>query len=498
LAALLVTLFTSSGWFGCSGGGSSGSTLPSLPWGRFRADIFGSGLSLGDVSVNPGGLRFSVSLPGGATRSSPVVALDDTIFVGTGAGLLALSPDGTEARLFEGYTSPDCVPCTPPAQGCTAVGPISSTPAVTADGDVVVQTEDGRILHLREDGSELTCSWVSPGTGEVSGIADRSSPLLLTDANDGSLSTVFVGTATGHLLSLNGDGSERWRALPSAGSHAPITASPVVSIAGAVYITTDDGFLHAYSTMGTRRWRLPVGSSAQDGYFLPSPGVNVAVYSVSPEGLLVAANPDGTLKWAFQLDASIAGSPAFVNQVVGFEPTATPTVESTPDMTPQQSPTPTPTPETAVDIVVYVVDEVGTLYGVRDSTGRLEGSVATGASGVDTSPAISPQSIATTSTHPFVIFGAADGFVYATTLFGDQPCTDCEDRQWEAAPGRGGRISVGAAVLSSPAIARDGTIYVTTEEGVLRAIGSPASGADHTATPTPTPTPTPTATPIPT
>jgi hypothetical protein len=141
------------------------------------------------------------------------------------------------------------------------------------------------------------------------------------------------------------------------------------------------------------------------------------------------------------------------------------------------------------------VDEEGTLYGVRDSTGHVEGKVVTGARGINTSPAIAPYAASsTTTTTPFLVFGGADGFVYATTLDGEQPCADCEDVQWESLGAAGARLSVGAPVMCSPVIADDGTIYVTTAEGRLLAIGAPTTPIAVTQTPSPTPTATPTPT----
>jgi outer membrane protein assembly factor BamB len=481
---------------GCSGGGGgSSSTVPTLPWDRFRANTSGSGVSNGDISTNPGGVLFSVSLPGGATISSPVIGSDDTIYLGTGDGLLAVSSDGAESRLFAGYTTGTCTRCTPPTETCQLVGPISSTPAVTLNGDLVAHTEAGRILALHDDGSELTCLWISEGTGEDDVAGAQSSPLIIVDPTDGSLSAIYVGTATGHLLALNGDGSEKWRVVPSGVAGTPITASPAISSSGILYITTSDGFLNTFSPTGQRRWRFAAVQPSDVTALYPSPAVSVAAYAVSPNGGLTAVNPDGTLSWRFELGAPIPGSAAFMSQSVEIEPTVTPTPASTPLETPAASPTPTYTPETTIDTIVYVVDVDGALYGIRDSTGRLAGKVLTGAAGVSTSPAVAAQVATTTeSSFPFVVFGAADGFLYATTLSGEQPCADCDEVRWESIAGAGARLPVGAPVMSSPVIGDDGTIYITTAAGRLLAIGATPNVVVRTHTPTPTPTATPTPT----
>jgi outer membrane protein assembly factor BamB len=207
--------------------------------------------------------------------------------------------------------------------------------------------------------------------------------------------------------------------------------------------------------------------------------------------MVIAVSPDGTLKWRHQLDGTVKGSPAFIPQYVGTEPTATPTSESTPNATPEvtNTPTPTETPLSTIEVVVYVVDEEGTVYGIRESTGLLEAKIALHVTGVSTSPVVNTQAVELTGVNPFVVFGSEDGYVYVTALDGGRPCTNSGENQWEVLEGGGARVSVGSAVRSSPAIGLDGTIYVTTADGQLHAIG-PAPDATVAACITFTPTPT--------
>ena len=489
---------------GCSsGGGSSPIVLRTLDWARFRRDVLNSGQGTGNLSNNPGTIQFSVALPGGVTSSTPTMGDNETIYVGCAAGLVALDSDGENLRLFEGYMPGDWQSCSPPSEGCQAVGAINSSPALTSAGDIVVQAEDGRVLALHDDGEELTCEWVfEPAETRPSGTG-QSSPLVITDIDTGTddeaLVSVYVGTDTGHILALNGDGSEKWRVAPSGSPGEPITASLALSPGGTMYITTAEGNLHALGLNGNRHWRFALGTAWSGGGLLPSPSIDVSIYAVGPEGLITAVNPDGTLKWRHQVDDVVHGSPAFFPQYVGIEATVTPAPESTPEdpTAPTSTPTPTATPVSVTDLVVYVVDDKGTVYGIRSSTGRSEGHIALNVAGVTTSPAVNSQTTGLTAVNPFVVFGGDDGYIYVTTLDGERPCTNSGDNHWEDLEGGGARAPVIAAVRSSPIIGGDGTIYVTTVDGYLHAIGPPPDGtvACTTWTPTPTSTPTPTETP---
>jgi outer membrane protein assembly factor BamB len=189
-----------------------------------------------------------------------------------------------------------------------------------------------------------------------------------------------------------------------------------------------------------------------------------------------------------------------MTQYVGTWSTPSPTPEPTTSETQEatNTPTPTETPIPDVDLVVYVVDEQGTVYGIRNSTGSLEGKIALNATGVRTSPLVNVQTLDFITDHPFVVFGADDGYVYIAALDGTTPCTNGVDNAWEGLEGGGARVSVGASVRSSPAVAADGTIYVTTADGLLHAIGPEEDAIDACETWTPTPTSTPTATETPT
>jgi len=186
---------------------------------------------------------------------------------------------------------------------------------------------------------------------------------------------------------------------------------------------------------------------------------------------MTAVNPDGTVKWRYRgqtPDAPakpILGSPAYVLQTVIEDDVIDGGTTN------------------VIDTIVYVVDDSGTVYGVRDTTGELfvfrdsddnaikkPALLRLMANGVSTSPVLSSD--------VYIVFASDDGYVYAVQVNTDvtetRPCWDCSDAQWETLqPDGGGRVKVSSSpIRSSPIIDDDGTIYVTADDGVLYAIGT--------------------------
>lgn len=584
LAALLL--------MACSGGGgSASSSAPSIPWSRFRRDQFNSGQGLGGVATNAGILRAFCRLTdngAGGTEdaravdtspSTPAIAIDGTIYVGTPNGLVALhaseesegdtdscgpapgAPAGTSdtrplalAWRFAGYrplsctptpedpscaASTSCEPCTPaPADPtCLEVGSISASPTLTTGRDIVVGSDRGRLFALHDTGHAPTCLWQ-----RVVASAIESSAAVYTDTSDNAITSILLGTGDGYVLALNGDGTHKWRFPSMAPFAAPITASPAMGTDATLYIPAPDGFLYAVDPAGRQKWRVPVGSWQEDDELLPSAGFGLAVFVVGATegisgGTVFAINPDASLKWRFETLGVVLGSPALARPTVldaaQFTPTrtptatptltagtATPTHSFTSTHTPAQSPTisatptstPTPTTRVISEPVVYVVDEEGILYGIRGTTGALEGQVDLGAYRVRLSPAISSDF--------FAVVADEEGFLYARRIDGRSPCTPaqcsiaktecrtagdcvaqqcsggtcslshatctddsgCETQTCDIAPECGtdirwtdGRLAVGAVVRSSPIIDQGGLIYVTAADGYLRVFGPPAT-----------------------
>lgn len=474
----------------CSDGDSGPpNTVPVQPWGFFRHDASNSGAgntlgqNRGRVTLLAGGL-------GELTHSTPTVDSNSNVFLGTADGVISLDRNGeirwvaSVCALENGATVP--------------IGPVSSSPTVQAGGNIIFGADGdgsapGGVFYLKEQRNMVECQWIFPRSGAPAPGGVRSSPQVQIDPLDRSLLGVFIGADSGALLAINGIGTLRWTYPPGPASGGPITSTPAVSNTGATYITTPQGLLVGVDAAGRPLqgggWpAIPIGT-APEAPFLPSPVVSASVYAIGAGGTLLAVNPSGSIKWQYAPLAPVRGSPAVITQSVDAGS------------------------ETVFDSVVYIVDEAGTLYGVRDATGQIasiqrcsndvdrscrtdscgpgEGTCVqnrcsisdvtctpdsclsgnhgmceilepsgilpiTGGAAVDTSPVISADL--------FAAVGTVDGRVCARALDDTVPGDDDDPSN----PWLAGCLELGDGlpVLSSPAIGAHNRLYVTTATGL--------------------------------
>jgi outer membrane protein assembly factor BamB len=546
--ALLSLMLTGAA---CSGGGGGDDAEP-LSWGRLRSGVTNAAFAGGSLAENQGvtttvlelgegkqhtgidGLPVTV---GGLTGSTPVIGVDDRIYLGTTAGLLVIAKDTMAVRLFDECTF----------QGETVpVGSVSGTAAININNDVVFGDDNGRVFAFNDDGTLFECLWVFPAPRQTpipGGVV--SSPLILSDALDGSLTTVFLGIGSGHLQAINNFGTGQWR-FPTGGESFPGPLTSSVSLDGvSLHVTAPDGYLYSLDRAGRLQHQALISLPTETS-LLASPTSGTSTYAVGrggrcgdstvgclasnecsmaacgalgDVGVLTALNPLDEVRWRFAADAPIAGSIAFAIQAVDepVPPVNTPTPSTTPPPFDPSTPTPTPTRLLVVlEGIVYVVDTDGTVYGVKDESGQLLEVRATATSTptflpdqdtptpgpTPTPPDIAPKAARADLADPivvtvspvlssdlFVVFGTTGGELYAVRLDFDRtiPCEDCEvaEREWLPVDlvddnEGGGKVPLraGEPAVSSPIIDRDGTIYittgdVTTGEGTLHSVGSP-------------------------
>jgi len=414
LAALLAA---------CSGGGGSGNnpTIPSVPWGSFRHDTLNSAVA-GLIDHNDGEATLLMDLRGKATLATPAVDRNGDLVIGTSDGIIAFDgnphcsnnqgqgcrgdsclPDGGTCVcgsdgacscsgsgqpcnqddcgnqgtctgvvmwVFSEFNPNDCrkscpsPPCV--AEGTKPVGPVTASPTVTA-GDTIVfgtdprGTEPGRIFAIKPQGDQAECLWVFPRDATPPGFGVKSSAATLVYNLDLTLTTAVVGADDGVVRAFNFDGSVRWT-VPIGGVGNPITSSPAIDATNNTYVTTADGFVSAIDFNGGLSWRFPTGiapaaqlfpdqncTNAEPNCLYPSPAVSTTVYAVGTGGTLFAINPTSppNLKWQFAAQRPISGSAAFTPQ--NFNAAAA----------------------SVLDTVIFVVDEQGTAYGVRDLNGSI-------------------------------------------------------------------------------------------------------------------------------
>lgn len=477
--ALLISLALSA----CSSGDDTGPPpIPVLPWGSFRHDLGNSAIGF-SLASNRGEVALVTAELGGTTISTPAVDSNDNVYVGTEDGLVSVNRRG-DIR----WRATACEIDT----GSIPIGAVLSSPTVTPGDDVLFGSEPtasgpGGVFAFRQRNNTVECLWSFTPSGARPDFGVRSSPQTQLDPRDRSMLSVYIGTGAGYLQALNGNtGTPRWNFPISAPASGSITSTPAIDGTMVTYVTTPDGVLSAVDGSGRFRWQFPIGAPAP-AVLQQSPAVATTIYALGATALF-GINPDGTLKFQYSPPAAIPGSPAFLAQPIDVGPSA------------------------MTDIIIYLADTAGTLYGVRDGDGDIwqiqrcslepqrrcrmdsclpdEGTcvnerctlsdqqctrdscIGDDAGECLAQPAIVPASdspISVTgspvgSSDGFLVIGTTDGQVCVRALDGTVPGDEADP----ANPWFDGCVELGDGlpVLSSPAIGPDGRIFVTTATGL--------------------------------
>jgi outer membrane protein assembly factor BamB len=282
------------------------------PWPMFKYDIKNSGYSPYSTANNPGdnswwlkldgfiegsgvidkeGIMYFVcfddvyavypnktikwiffDMIGWCRGSSPAIDENGTIYIGTvgtsGNYLYAINSDGSLKWKFH-------------------VGDwIYSSPAIGNDGTIYFGSETDYIYALYPNG---TLKWKYKTS-----VAVLSSPAI---GDDG---TIYCGSHDKYLYALYpNNGTLKWRYKTG---HW-IRVAPCIGDDGTVYCVSLDNHLHAvYPNNGTRKWKTKMGQAGTH----PSIGPGGTIYCGYEQ--LFAINPNGTIKWKYDVSGQIRGS----------------------------------------------------------------------------------------------------------------------------------------------------------------------------------------------
>jgi outer membrane protein assembly factor BamB len=235
-----------------------------------------------------------------SVRSTPAVADDGTIYVGSDDGhLYAVNPDGSEKWRFPSFGS---------------IGAVRSSPIIADDGTIYVGSQDGHLYAINPDGSS---KWTYPVAGSIGPV--RSSP------NIGSDGTVYVGSDDGRVYAVNPlTGALLW-AFNTTGAITPGRPAIDLNRNDKIYVANSLARLYAldpadrqrHFTLGDR----PFPTANEWTFNLVSvsdyaPGIDTTggpndgtIYTDSSGGFLRALNPDGTTKWAINVGSDIDSTP---------------------------------------------------------------------------------------------------------------------------------------------------------------------------------------------
>jgi outer membrane protein assembly factor BamB len=325
---------------------------------------------------------------------------------------------------------------------------VRTSPALTADGDIVFGSDDGYLYALRPDGTQrwrlqtTGAIWrgsaiaddgtiyVTSGGGTLHAVNDQGVELWQVDIGDvdyvsskpaiGADGMIYVGSKDTNLYAVRPDGQISW--TYDAGT--AVICSPSVGPDGTIYVGSEDGFFHGVNPDGTQRfvqtirWDMNVRSAA-------AIATDGTVYFGASDGYLYSVEADGTLRWELKL----ANNVLFSSPAIG------------PDGTIYAG---------SYDRKLHAVRPDGALAWEIELDGLVSSSPTVGADGL-------------------IYVGSEGGTVYAISSTGSVLWTFSAQRE---------------IYYSSPMLAADGTLYIGSFDERLYAIESSSPGLADTPWPT--------------
>jgi outer membrane protein assembly factor BamB len=223
-------------------------------------------------AINPDGTEKWEFLTGGYIRSSPAIGTDGTIYVGSLDNIFyAINSNGTKKWEF---STGDW---------------IGSSPAIGIDGTIYVGSRDNKLYAVNPNGTK---KWEF-STGSII----EASPAIGIDG------TIYVGSWDKKLFAISPNGRKKWEFLTG----DFIETSPAIGNDGTIYVSSADGNLYAIDTLGFKKWAFLTPGVI---YSSPAIGTDGTIYVGSGDNKLYAINPDGTKKWEFSAESVIRSSPA--------------------------------------------------------------------------------------------------------------------------------------------------------------------------------------------
>jgi len=324
------------------------------PWPMFLHDAQHTGMS-GAVGPRDPVLKWKV--PVSASFSSPAVAEDGTIYIGsTDRSLVAVDPLG-EVR----WALADTGGGSGWVRSSPAIGQDGTVYAVDASGDLIAVSGEGRVLRRTAlSGGMQTGGYSSPAVAEDGTVYAVGSDVLFAFSPGGEElwrqtlggftasspavgpgGTVYVGCDDGAVYAIGRDGKVLWRFWTTGG----VRSSPAVGRDGTVYFGSSDGHGYAVGADGKEKWRIATGGEVVAA---PALGPDDRVYFASSDAFLYALAGSGTLMWRFR-----TGGPLVVAPIVDAEGTVY---------------------VAGGDKKLYAVKPDGTLRWVYETTGLLNSS----------------------------------------------------------------------------------------------------------------------------
>ncbi|MDJ0764325.1 MAG: PQQ-binding-like beta-propeller repeat protein [Myxococcota bacterium] len=163
---------------------------------------------------------------------------------------------------------------------------LGSAPAIGPDGTIYVSTSSNNFYAIHPDGTE---KWILETAGEI-----ESPPVVGLDG------TIYVWVEDS-LYAINPDGTEKWIINPTADSNLP----PAIGPDGTLYLGFEDGLYAIEPENGEEKWRFNTFPPIP---YTPAIGSDGTIYAWAYKDFY-AINPDGTEKWVFTAGSKFSESP---------------------------------------------------------------------------------------------------------------------------------------------------------------------------------------------
>jgi len=332
--------------------------------------------------------------------------------------------------------------------------PISASPAVTADGTVIVATEGGYIASIQPEG---TMGW-SMSLG---------SPILSSPAVDDS-GNIFVITSDGYLYFITSGGITIWQS----DFDRSVSSSPVISGSDAYFGTDDNQLLtinlspdmsHSGDSKKLPSYSVRKSSFLTKGNVHSSPAFSGSTVYFGSEEYVYALNPNagssgggtGTtvnqVKWRSRVNGEVNSSPAVSGGIVYVGTDDGYLYAFSENTTSASSAALFPGLETGLNWRVLATNTTNEPLWKRKTGGKILSS-----------PAVTPpipsnvSTAAAAATKELIYVGSNDGYLYCYD--------DAGQLKW--------KFSAGSPIESSPAVDKNGDIYFGANNGNVYALFS--------------------------
>lgn len=255
-------------------------------------------------AVNPDGTsKWSTTLSG-PVNSSPVIASDGTIYIGSSGDLRPMAKtnpfDPPPDRPQISYDRIN--PCDP----TTSIPPSDADPSYPVNGHVYAINPDGTIKWDFKALGDVDSSAAIAADGTIYIGSDYAT--YAYKGGDTTDVTEIGSRTTGFLYAIRPDGTMKW----FTDLFGDVKSSPAIGGDGTIYVGSDKGDVFALideDDEGIIKWVFPTRGPVRSSPALTADGT---IYIGSNDSRLYALNPDGTLNFLFLANAAIASSPSII------------------------------------------------------------------------------------------------------------------------------------------------------------------------------------------